>query len=149
MTGKELLEDLYPTLQRIVPNDRTIQIYNEIKHSLSSFQIIDTFSQIKKNERGQGLALEVMLFNKDFIYDIVFASSTVDYISVPSNKVIMTFIESSYGQTTNAQGLTSVTDLLTFTIKYAAGELLVYTTEVKRFSEINRIKTALLNILPK
>lgn len=149
MTGQELLSSLFPVLLKIGPNEKTLELYQEIQSSVSGFTIVDNFSQIKRNEKGQGLALEIVFFNEQKVYDIVLAQTTVDYITVLTKNVSMVSIESSYGQTSNAQGQISVVDLLRMLIMYDNNRFLIYNTEVKRFSELNRVKNNLLNLLSK
>lgn len=147
MTANILFQQLTPTLMRIDPNPKTIELYRQIQDSLTDFVLKDSFHQIKKNAKGQGLAVELMFFNEYLIYDIVFSQTNIDYITVLTKNVSMAYIESSFGQIINPQGQVSAIDLVKLTIKYDGVNSLEYSTEVKRFSELNKLKNSLLNLL--
>ena len=124
--------------------------YQEIQKSLLNVNVIDHFYQLKKNDKGEGLAFEIMFFDNNYIYDIVFTRTTVDYITVLINSVNMAFVETNYGQNKNEKGEITIIDKLQFSISYG-GDLrtLVYVMDTKRFSEIHRIKNNLLKIIQK
>ncbi|MEY2792295.1 MAG: hypothetical protein RJA76_287 [Bacteroidota bacterium] len=150
MNGQQLFEQLYENLLIIGPSEKNLVFYNEIKMSIFNINIIDHFYQLKKNDKGEGLAFEIMFFDNNYIYDIVFTRTTVDYITVLINSVNMAFVETNYGQIKNEKGEITIIDKLQFSISYG-GDLrtLVYVMEIKRFSEIHRIKNNLLNTIQK
>lgn len=148
MTGKELFEKLLPNLLRIGPEEKNLQLYQEIKETLNDFLIIDSFHQLKKNNQGDGLAFEVMLYDKNLIHDIVITRTTIEFITILIGSVNMTDIETDYKVNKNEKGEISVIDNLEFTISYGGGlRTLVYITDTKRFTEMNRIRTNLLKII--
>lgn len=150
MTGHELFEKLKPTFLRVGPNEKTEELYAEISASLNEFNIIDTFFQLKKNEKGQGLALEVMLFDDDLIHDIVITQTTTEHITVLTKNVNVCSIETNFGISTNDKGEKTETDLLHFRISYGVAlNVLVYKTDIKRFSELVKIKSNLLRAIIK
>lgn len=150
MKGKALLEQLLPTLLRVGPSEKNIELYKEVQESLKDFEIVDVFHQLKRNDRGDGLAFEIMMFNDQQIYDLVVTPMTIDLITVLVKNLNMCYIETSYGPTTNEKGVIVLTDMLRFTISYGGdSRTLMYSTEVKRFTEINRIKNNLLNLCKK
>lgn len=148
MTGKELLDELLPSLLRIGPTEKNLFLYHEIKETLNDFQIIDFFQQIKKNDLANGLALEVMIFNKNLLHDIVVTSTTVDLMSILTDRIISTFVETVFEETKNENGEISIKDKLKLSITYGTERMLVeYITDIKRFKEINRINTNLLKTI--
>lgn len=150
MNGQQLFEQLIENLLRIGPSEKNLFFYREIQKSLLNVNVIDHFYQLKKNDKGEGLAFEIMLFDNNYIYDIVFTRTTVDYISVLINSVNMAYVETNYGQTKNEKGEITVIDKLQFSISYG-GDLrtLVYVMDTKRFTEIHRIKNNLLKTIQK
>ena len=150
MTGQDLFAKLFSTLLKIGPSEKNLELYQQIQSSLSDFVLVDSFYQLKKNNKAEGLALELMLFNKQEILDIVFTRTTTDFITILTKSVNMVYIETSFGENVNAQGQTTSVDMLNFTISQGDNSrTLVYSMEIKRFSEINKIKANLLNILAK
>lgn len=145
MTGKELLDKFLPNLLRIGPSEKNLELYQETKEMFRDFQVVDYFQQIKKNERGDGLALEMMLFDKEFVHDIVITRTTIDHITVLTNSITTAFIRTSFGESKNEKGEISNMDILTFTISIG-GDLraLSYISDTKKFTEFQRIKTNLL-----
>lgn len=150
MNGQQLFEQLIENLLRIGPSEKNLVFYREIQKSLLNVNVIDHFYQLKKNDKGEGLAFEIMFFDNNYIYDIVFTRTTVDYISVLINSVNMAYVETNYGQTKNEKGEITVIDKLQFSISYG-GDLrtLVYVMDTKRFTEIHRIKNNLLKTIQK
>jgi len=151
MTGQELLANLYPTLLRIAPSDKNVELYREIQDSLSRFEIVDSFSQLRRSTTAEGLSLEILLFNDKKVHDIVISRTTISFISVITKSINMAFIQTSYGHITNATGQSTLIDSLNLTISYGDDKprTLIYATEVKRFSDINRIQNNLLNLIAK
>ena len=151
MTGQELLQKLLPTLVRIGPSEKNVELYNEIQFSLSNFVFVDSFNQLRRSSIAEGLSLEILMFNATKIHDIVISRSTISFISVLTKNVSMTYIQTNYGPVQNAAGLSTMTDVLNFTIAYGDDKprTLVYATDVKRFNEINRIQNNLLNLVSK
>lgn len=145
MNGQQLFETLLPNLLRVGPSEQNLIFFREIQKSLQSVEVIDVFHQLKKNDKGEGLAFEVMMFDKRTLYDIVITKTNVDYITVLMTSVNMTYIETTFGEVKNDKGEVSVVDKLKFSISYG-GDLrtLAYLTDTKRFAEINRIKNNLL-----
>jgi hypothetical protein len=150
MNGQQLFEQLIENLLRIGPSEKNLVFYQEIQKSLLNVNVIDHFYQLKKNDKGEGLAFEIMFFDNNYIYDIVFTRTTVDYITVLINSVNMAFVETNYGQNKNEKGEITIIDKLQFSISYG-GDLrtLVYVMDTKRFSEIHRIKNNLLKTIQK
>ena len=150
MTGYNFLGSLFPKLITIEPTEKTIEIYGEIQSSLQDFNLIDSFFQIIKNVKGEGLALELMFFDSYIINDVVFTQNTVEYITLLIEKINFVSINTSYGQITNEQGQKSEVDSLNLVITAGDEEKgLQYSTQIKRFSELFRIRTNLLKQLYK
>jgi hypothetical protein len=152
MTGQQLLTNLLPSLIRIGPSEKNIELYQEIQNSFSDFIIIDSFNQIRRSHMVEGLALEIMFFNKEKIVDIVISSSTINFIIALTKKVNMVYIETSYIEVRNEAGiLVKQVDALNFTISYGEDKprTLIYNAEVKRFDDVNRIQNSLLNLISK
>lgn len=150
MTAQKFLSSLFEVLQRIQPSPKNIELFKEIENSFSNVLIINSFHQLKKSSRADGLELEIMFYNEKFIYDIVFTSTTVDFITVLTKSVNMLYIETIFGENVDLNGLRSKSDFLKFTISYGGDmRTLVYQTDVKRFSEINNIKNEILNFTTK
>ncbi|MDI5894357.1 hypothetical protein [Flavobacterium algoritolerans] len=150
MTGQKYLSSLFEILLRIQPTSKNIELFKEIENSFSNVEILNSFHQLKKSSRGDGLELEIMFFNEKFIHDIVFTSTTVDSITILTKSINMLYIETIYGEMFDLNGLKNKSDILKFTISYG-GDMrsLEYQTDVKRFSEIHKIKNQMLNILIK
>lgn len=150
MTAQKFLSSLFEVLIRIQPSQKNIELFKEIENSFSNVLIINSFHQLKKSSRADGLELEIMFYNEKFIYDIVFTSTTVDFITVLTKSVNMLYIETIFGENEDLNGLRSKSDILKFTISYGGDmRTLVYQTDVKRFSEINNIKNEILNFTTK
>ena len=150
MTAQKFLSSLFEVLLRIQPSQKNIELFKEIENSFSNVLIINSFHQLKKSSRADGLELEIMFYNEKFIYDIVFTSTTVDFITVLTKSVNMLYIETIFGENEDLNGLRSKSDILKFTISYGGDmRTLVYQTDVKRFSEINNIKNEILNFTTK
>jgi hypothetical protein len=148
MKGKDLLIQLRANLPRIGASEKNLQFYNEITETLNNFEILDSFHQLKKNDKGSGLALEVMMFNNELLHDIVITKTEIDFISVKTNCVNMAFIETSFGETRNENEEISIIDNLKLTISYGGDmRTLGYNAEVKKFTEFIRIKNNLLKII--
>lgn len=148
MTANQLFEELRPNLLRINASEKNFNFYKEIQFSLKSIDIIDHFHQIKKNDNGEGLAFEIMFFTKDNIFDIVITRNNIDFITVQTSSVNMTYIEVNSGESKNENGELLIIDILKLTISYGGDfRHLVYKTDLKRFAEINRIKNNLTNTL--
>lgn len=150
MTGQKFLSSLFEILLKIQPSTKNIELFREIENSFSNVQIINSFHQLKKSSRADGLELEIMFYDEKFIYDIVFTSTTVDFITVLTKSINMLYIETIFGENIDLNGLKSKSDILKFTISYGGDmRTLEYQTDVKRFSEIHKIKNQLLNITIK
>jgi hypothetical protein len=150
MKGNILLEELLPTLQRVGTTDKNIQLYKEIQNSINNFEIIDSFYQLKRNDKGEGLAFEIMLFNEHYVYDIVVTSATIDLNIALVKNVSGCQISSSYGPVKDENGANVLTDLLTLVILFEGEpKTLYYLTEVKRFPDVIRIKNNLLKTAQK
>ena len=148
MNGEQLFENLLPNLLRVGPSELNLIFFKEIQKDLQSIEVIDFFHQLKKNDKGEGLAFEVMMFDKKTLYDIVITKTNVDYITVLMSSLNMTYIETTFGEVKNDKGEVSIVDKLKFTISYG-GDLrtLAYLTDTKKFPEINRIKSNLLKTI--
>ncbi|WP_017257430.1 hypothetical protein [Pedobacter arcticus] len=150
MTGQLLLSSLFTTLQTIQPSQKNLDLFREIQSSLSNTSCLNSFHQLKKSAKTDGLELEIMFYNESLIYDIVITRTTVDYLSVLTKSVNMLYLQTDYGEIVNENGTTKNSDFLKFTISYG-GDLrtLAYQTEIKRFSEFNKINNDLLKIISK
>jgi hypothetical protein len=150
MNGKQLFEKLEPNLLRIGAAEQNLVFFQEIQMNLQNVEVIDHFHQIKKNDKGDGLAFEIMFFDKHFIYDIVITKSNVDFVTVLLSCVNMTYIETNFSHFKNNKGEVNIVDKLQFTISYG-GDLrrLVYVMDTKRFTEMHRIKNNLLKTIQK
>ena len=148
MTGKELFEKLLIDFIRIVPSTINLKYFQEIQETLKDFWIIDYFHQLKKNDKGDGLALEVMFFNNNLLHDIVLTRTNISFITIMTSGINMAYLETFYSENENEKGEISTIDKLKFTISYG-GEFnrLVYNTDMKRFTELIRIRTNLLKII--
>jgi len=145
MTGKELFEELQPFFLTIIPSEKNFKFYQGIKKSLSEFEIIDLFHQVKKDEQGEGFSFEVMIFNHEMLHDILFTKTTVDFLTVSIDSINTAEIETVYSEKTYDDNEIVITDNLTMTISYGGDRKgIVYRTDTKRFSEMLRIKTNLL-----
>lgn len=148
MNGQKLLEDLIPSLLRIGPSKQNQIFFKEIQKSLQSNEFIDFFHQLKKNEKGEGLAFEVMMFDKRTIHDIVITKTNIDYITVLMKTVNKIDIEATFDEVKNESGEVSLVDKLKLSISYGSDlGVLGYLTDTKRFPEINRIKDKLINTI--
>lgn len=148
MTADELLEQLKINLVRINTSERNFFMYDALIKSFQNIVIIDSFFQIKKNDKGDGLAFELMFFSEKSIYDIVITRSNIDYITVNMRSVSSSSIETNFGESKNEIGEQIVNDLLKFSITYGGDfRQLIYSTDTKRFEEINRLNINLHSIL--
>lgn len=148
MTGKDFFEELEVEVSRIGITQQNFLVFQEIKKSLSDFEIVDLFAQIKKNDKGEGLALETMLFDENVIHDIVFTRTTADYITIPLDKIKVIYLESSYKEETDETNASNL-DKARLTISYGGELKLQYTTVAKRLSDLLRIKNNLIKTISK
>lgn len=147
MKGNQLLEKLIPIFVRIGPSDKNLELYQEIQKNLINFDIVDSFNQLKKNNKGEGLALEIMMFNDKIIHDIVFTRSTVVYYTILIENIKSISIDSNFGENISENGDQNLIDNLQFTITHGDDLKLFYVTDTKKFIEFSRIKSELLKLI--
>lgn len=148
MTAYDYLEEKKLNLARINASSKNFELYEEIQNSLKSFTIIDKFSQIRKSEQGDGLALEIMIFNEKELHDIVISRTTIQQITIQISNINLIEMESVYGEITNEEGELTVSDNLELKISYGSNIRLVhYNADLKHFSEFNRIRFNILKII--
>lgn len=141
------LKELKQNLLRINPSEINLKYYDHITESLSDFNSIDKFYQIRKDTEDEGLAFEVMLFDNKIIHDIVITKTNVNYNSVAINKINMAYLEVKYSEESDENGLQKIIDKLKFTISFGAEGELSYETSTKKFEELLTIKSNLLKII--
>lgn len=148
MNGKAFFDDVEIELSRIGITQQNFSLYQQLRISLADFSIIDFFGQIKKNDKGEGLALEMMFFDKKVIHDIVITRTTLDFITVPLNKIKLVYLESSYDEEVKDNNATN-RDKVRLSISYGGELKLFYTATTKRFKDLLRIKQNLIQTIPQ
>jgi hypothetical protein len=149
MVASELFNQYLKNFLLINPTDKNRDLYIDIKDSYKNFEIIDHFSQLKNNAQKPGLAFELMFFNSKYIIDFGFTSQTMNYSVLPCREIKRIFLGANYNNPGfNLPGF-PVTDYLTLRIFYGdeAANCFFYETEMKRFSELLKVKNNLLRII--
>lgn len=147
MKGKELIDKLTESFLRVSPSEKNFLSFKNILSTIAEMDVSDYFFQIKKNNKGDGLALEIMLFNKSRIIDLVGTRTSVDFITVLTQEVKKTAIIYDSGQNNIENPHLPIADMLKFSITYGDLTELVYTIDSRRLDELNRININLLNLL--
>lgn len=149
MKGYQFFDGLIQTFERIIPSKKCYEFFIEIQKDLSNVEILDSFYQLKKDDKGSGLALEVILFDSHLIYDIVFTSNSLDLINVPIDRINTISLNAIQEVKLLPENKTSITDKLSLTIytNDAQSLILEYKSDTKKFSEFNRLRTNLSKLL--
>lgn len=149
MRGDQFFDGLVQTLERIVPSKKCYEFFVEVQKDLSNVEILDSFYQLKKDDKGSGLALEIMLFDNHLIYDIVFTSNSLELIIVPIRSVNSVSLNAIQETKILPEDKTSVVDKVSLTIytNDAQSIMLEYKSDTKKFSEFNRLRTNLSKLL--
>jgi hypothetical protein len=146
MTGEKILFDNKENLYRIGPNTQVIDRYSEIGQSLNSFECLDSFVQLRRNAQGGGLALEMMLFNKDIIHDIVITNINIIFVSVRIKSITNIKFITAVNQQPNIINQLPY-ETITLHLSTDINVILNYSTDGKRFNEFMRIKKTLTNLI--
>jgi hypothetical protein len=149
MKGSQFFDGLIQTFERIIPSKKCYEFFSEIQKDLSDVEILDSFYQLKKDDKGSGLALEIILFDTQLVYDIVFTSNSLDLINVPIKGINSISINAIQEVNLLPENKASVTDKLSLTINTndAQSLQLEYKSDTKKFSEFNRLRTNLSKLL--
>ncbi len=147
MTGKEFLDNQLSSVVKIGVSDKTISLWQEIRKGLSNFIIVDSFAQIRKDEKVEGLALELLLFNKEYLIDIVVSRKNIYYTTILLKSIVEIEINNSYDDLGLFLNF-SDSDTVKLSIGYGGGEKkIIYISDSKKFEDFLRIKENLLNTL--
>jgi hypothetical protein len=147
MKRQDFFSVLKESFIKINPTSRNVELFDNILQGFDDFEIIDSFYQIKKSEKEQGLALEAMFFNKIVIIDLVFSRSIIDYTSVLINKINHIQYSIDTTSSSNEAGELSVLDNLEMTISYGGDQRsLVYRCETKRLPELLKIRNKIFSL---
>jgi hypothetical protein len=142
MTGKEILNSIVQSEISIINiSENNINKLNEIINSLKEFQVLDYFHQLKKDDSGDGLACEIMMFDKQLVVDLVISRNEISFSTmvIKAIKKITLDIEK--------EDENSLENILKFRLCLLDKTSLFYNTDLKRLPDILRIKNNLLNLL--
>lgn len=149
MKGDQFFDGLVQTLERIIPSRKCYEFFVQIQKDLSSVEILDSFYQLKKDDKGSGLALEIMLFDNHLVYDIVFTSNSVELNCVPLRNVNSVSLNAIQEIKILPEDKTSTIDKVSLKIytNDAQSIMLEYKSDTKKFFEFNRLRTNLSKLL--
>ena len=149
MTGETLFDSFSVFYSMIRPYVKIDEFFMEIRKSIKDVGIIDSFSQLKKDDKGSGLAFEVMFFDDKVIHDLKFTSTSINFSAVPIKNIDSINIQVFNDQSIYARPDSATIDKLELTIVISGKEpmKLIYSTDTNRFSEFIRIKKNLLELL--
>jgi hypothetical protein len=150
MTGFELLEKTFDKMLKINPYDQIIIIYQDTVKTFKSFEVLDSFYQIKKNDIGEGLAWEIMFYDKSRIIDMVVTRSSIDCSTVFAKDIVAVNLKLDYSDNLNEKNEVTHVDTMTLSIVNSNDEYsLYYTAETSKRNEFLRIRDGLLNLIPQ
>jgi hypothetical protein len=142
MKAELLFEKQMRNFQVINTDEKIEEIYKDLILTYKDFDVIESFTQLKKHQSGLGLALEIMFFNDKYILDIVVSNNNIDHYILKIKEVT-----SLYLSTSNINLESSVSDSITLRIMFKESVQLFYVTEKKRYLELINLKNALLKYI--
>lgn len=147
MKVKEIFDSALGSILNINPSKKTFNLLEKIVKDLSEIDAIDSFFQLKKSERGEGLAFELMFLNEKHIYDLVCTRNTINLITILIKDINQIKIETNTPDPTIESTGTPTPDLLKMTILSYSSESLYYASDSKKLDDFNRIKNTILKLL--
>ncbi len=149
MNGKELFNQLAVTLERVMPSQKCYDFFEEIRRDVINTEILDSFYQLKKDDKGSGLALEVLFFDQRILYDIVFSSNSMVLSLVPLSKINSVVLRAVHDLKKQDDNSISTIDELTLTIftKDYQSLVLEYKSDTKKFTEFNRVRNNIIKVM--
>jgi hypothetical protein len=150
MTAFELLKNTFDEMMIINPSDKIIKLYKDIMRSFESFEFIDSFYQIKKNDKGDGLSWEIMFFDKKEIIDIVVSRSSIISTTLLTKNILSVNLQMNYAQTVDEKIEPMNLDaMLLSLIASTENSSLYYATDTSKLKDFLRLRTNLLYIIPQ
>jgi len=147
MNGEKILRDTFDDMMVINPSDKTIMLYQSTMKAFQHFEVLDCFYQIKKDDDGDGLAWEIMFFNKSEVVDIVVSRNSLDSTTILTKNIIAVNLQLKYAKNYNEKNELIHVDSMTLSIVNASdSNSLYYTTDTSKHSDFIRLRDNLLKM---
>lgn len=148
MTGEGLLKDTLEEMKKINPSDNIIILYLDTMKAFQEFDVTDSFFQIKKNDAGEGLAWEIMFFNRREVIDLVVSRSSIDCTTILVKNIIGVTLQLNYAQNVNEKNEPIKVDSMTLSIlNTGESNSLYYSTDTSKHSDFIRLRGNLLSLI--
>ena len=143
----EVYKRAYENFIRVGASESNLRKLELVFEPMMNQDVIGSFFQLKKNDNGEGLACELMFFNNEILFDIVFSVATIEHFTVLLKHLKAVSVSVTNFSSTNEKGEISKTDNLQMKITYGDSTRLYYNTDSSRFSEIIKLKDDIINSL--
>lgn len=147
MTIEDIKKKAFESFAFVGVSDSNLDRLKKVLDSIKEKEVLGAFMQLKKNDKGDGLASEVMFFTKTVLYDIVASVNTLDHFTVLIQHIKAVSMNCTSFTSTNDKGEVNKVDNLQMKITYGDTTFIYYNTDSSRFDEILKIKNDIVNLL--